>query len=79
MAEKKKPYQRFQELARQATTSSNPARSDGNGETFLVEEAITICLSTELRRAVEQQAVADRTTPTEIIEEALRRYLELPR
>ena len=38
-----------------------------------------IRLRPDVRRALVHQAVVDSTTPTEIIEEALRRYLEIPR
>ena len=79
MAEKKKAYQRFAELARQATAASIPAEPDTIGEESLAGEAIMIRLSPETRRALVHQAVTDSTTPTEIIEEALRRYLEIPR
>jgi hypothetical protein len=79
MAEKKKAYGRFQELARQATAASMPAEADTIGEGSPAGEAIRIRLGPEVRRALEQQAAAERTTPTAIIEEALRRYLETPR
>lgn len=79
MAEKKKKaYQRFEELARQATASI-PAEADTIGKGSTTEEAIMIRLSPEVRRALEQQAAADSTTPSEVIEEALRRWLEIPR
>ena len=79
MAEKKKAYQRFQELANQVTAASVPAEADTSGEEYPAGEAMTIRLRPEVRRALEQRAVADSTTPTEIIEEALRRHLEIPR
>jgi hypothetical protein len=79
MAEKRKAYRRFEELARQATAGSNPAEADTIAEESPAGEAITIRLSPEVRRALQQQAAADSTTPKEIIEEALRRYLEIPR
>ena len=79
MAEKKKAYQRFEELTRQATAASIPAEADTIGEGSPAGEAIMVRLSPEVRRALEQQAAADSTTPSEIIEEALRRYLEIPR
>ena len=79
MAEKKKAYQRFQDLAKQVTAGSTPAQADTGGEESHAGETIRIRLRPEVRRALEQQASSDSTTPTEIIEEALRRYLELPR
>ena len=79
MAEKKKVYQRFQDLAKQATAASIPVEADTIGEESDTGEAIRIHLSPEVRRALARQAAADSTSPTEIIEEALRRYLELPR
>lgn len=79
MAEKKKAYQRFQDLARQATATSIPVETDTSGEESDTGEAIRIRLSPEVRRALAQRAVADSTTPTAIIETVLRRYLEIPR
>ena len=79
MAEKKKAYQRFQDLAKQATAAPIPVEANTIGKESDTGEAIRIRLSPEVRRALEQRAVAHSTTPTEIIEEALRRYLELPR
>ena len=77
MAEKKKAYQRFQDLAKQATAASIPVEADTIGEESDTGEAISIRLSPEVRRALAQQAAVDSTTPTEIIEEALRRFLEI--
>lgn len=79
MAEKKKAYRRFEELARQATAASIPAEADTTGKKSPAADAIMIRLSQEVRRALEQQAAAGDTTPSEIIEAALRRYLEIPR
>ena len=85
MAEKKKAYRRFEELTRQATASTPDAAEQGRG----VEEghggvgpppadALPIRLSPEVRRALEQRAAADNTTPSAIVEAALRHHLELP-
>ena len=78
MAEKKKAYQRFEELTRQATAPI-AAEDEGTGTGSPPAEALPIRLSPEVRRALERQAAADNTTPSEIVEEALRRYLEIPR
>jgi hypothetical protein len=91
MAEKKKAYRRFEELTRQATAPMGAEderdrdlmnrrhRSGTTGMGSPSAEAVPIRLSPEVRRALEQQAVADNTTPSEIVEEALRRWLEIPR
>jgi Ribbon-helix-helix protein, copG family len=91
MAEKKKAYRRFEELTRQATApmaaeaerdrgSMNLRRRSGwTGMGPPPAEAFPIRLSPQVRRALEQHAAADNTTPSEIVEEALRRYLEIPR
>jgi hypothetical protein len=91
MAEKKKAYRRFEELTRQATAPKpaeaegdrglmNPRdRSGGTGMGSPPAEALPIWLSPEVRRALEQHAAAEGTTPSEIVQEALRRYLERPR
>jgi regulator of protease activity HflC (stomatin/prohibitin superfamily) len=79
MAEKrKKAYQRFAELTGQATAPI-PAEADAAGIEHSSAEAITIRLRPEVRRALVRRVNADNTTPSEIIEEALRRYLEIPR
>ena len=70
---KKKAYRRFQELTRQATA---PMAAEAEQDRA---EALQIRLSPEVRRALEQQAAADNTTPSEIVEEALRGWLEIPR
>jgi hypothetical protein len=40
-------------------------------------DAFPVRLAPELRRALEQRAAADQTTASEIVRQALRRYLEL--
>ena len=86
MAEKKKAYRRFEELTRQATApTAAEAEHDRDlmtGDTGMGSppaEALPIRLSPEVRRALEQHAAAENTTPSEIVQEALRRYLEIPR
>ncbi len=91
MAEKRKAYRRFEELTRQATA---PMAADAERDRGVMEpgasqrgfrhgspqaEALPIQLSAEVRRALEQHAAAHNTTPSEIVQEALRRYLEIPR
>ena len=76
MAEKKKAYRRFEELTKQATA---PTPREGTGPLSAPEEPLSIWLSPKVRRALEDQAAADDTTPSEIVEEALRRYLKAPR
>jgi ribbon-helix-helix CopG family protein len=80
MAEKKKAYQRFGELIRQETapTPAEAERDGGTGMGSLPADAIPIRLSLEVRRALEQHAAAEGTTPSEIVQEALRRYLKNP-
>ncbi len=90
MADKKKAYRRFVELTRQATDpmaaevedpgSVDLGRHSGASVVgFAPAEAPPIRLSPELRRALEQRAVADNTTPSDIVHEALRRYLDIAR
>ncbi len=76
MAEKKKAYQRFGELTRQATA---PTAQEDTGPVSAPTEALSIRLSPEVRRALEERADADNTTPSEIVEEVLRRYLKISR
>jgi ribbon-helix-helix CopG family protein len=70
MAEKKKAYQRFGELIRQETAPT-PAEAEPDRV-----DAIEIRLSPEVRRALEQHAAAEGATPSDIVQEALRRYLQ---
>jgi hypothetical protein len=74
VAEKKKAYRRFEELTRRAlapdSAAAEPASASG-----APAEPLPISLSMEVRRALEQHAAAKETTPSEIVEEALRRYL----
>lgn len=72
MAEKKKAYRRFEELTRRAM---EPTSVDAEPESMAPAEPLPISLSPEVRRALEQHAAAKHTTPSEIVEQALRRYL----
>ena len=76
MAEKKKAYRRFEELTKQATA---PTPQEGTGPVSAPEEPLSIWLSPKVRRALEDQAATDNTSPSGIVEEALRRYLKAPR
>jgi hypothetical protein len=80
MAERKKAYQRFGELIKQETAPT-PAEAERDRDPIgsPPTDAIQIRLVPELRRALEQRAAAEGTTPSEIVQEALRRYLEGPR
>jgi hypothetical protein len=78
---KKKAYQRFGDLTRRAMEA--PTAADEAGDGGADEDAdlgayagpFSIQLDPELRRDLEQRAAATRKTPSEILEEALRRYL----
>jgi hypothetical protein len=72
MAGKKKAYQRFEELTRQATA---PIAEDEQDLGSPAPEPLPVWLSPELRRALEQHAAAEGSTPSELVEVALRRYL----
>ena len=81
MAEKKRAYRRFEEMIGKATAPMHPeAEGDRNSDLgSLAAEALSIRLSPDVRRALEQRAAADDTTPSEIVQAALCRYLEVPR
>lgn len=83
MADKKKAYRRFEELTRKAMdpTAAEAEPDPGlakHGTWSFSAEALSIQLSPEVRRALEQHAAANNTTPSEIVQDALRRYLEIP-
>jgi Ribbon-helix-helix protein, copG family len=84
MTEKKKAYRRFEELARRATAPMTAEAERDRGGSGVTDtrspsaESVPILLSPEVRRALEQHAAAENTTPSEIVEEALRRYLDTP-
>jgi hypothetical protein len=77
VAEKKKAYQRFAELAGKATART-PAAPDAAAPESSPADTITIRLQPEVRRALVRKVAADKATPSEVVEEALRRYLEIP-
>jgi hypothetical protein len=88
MAEKKKAYRRWVELTEQATAPL-AAEAEGRDSTKLRRprgrpsigsapgEALPVRLEPELRQALDERAAAGNTTPTEIVREALHRYLEV--
>ena len=90
MAKKKKAYRRFEELTKRAMaagsaeTERDRAAEEvepgaGPGPEFLLTEPLSISLSSEVRRALELRAGADNVTESEIVDTALRRYLEIRR
>jgi len=88
---KKKAYRRFEELTKRAMApGSADAQRDraaedlepGAGEAgpgSRLTEMLPISLSPEVCHALELRATAEKTTPSEIVEAALRRYLEIRR
>jgi hypothetical protein len=81
MADKKKAYRRFEQLTRRAmapaAAENEPDAAVSNA--WMAGPPLPIRLSPEVRQALEQQAAASDTTPSEIVEDALRRYLAMPR
>jgi len=89
MGEKKKAYRRFVELTQQVTDPFAAEADRGRDSTKLrgprwgpgmgsaPTEAFPVHLEPELRRALEERAAASNTTPSEVVREALRRYLEV--
>ena len=76
---KKKAFQRFGELTRQATAPAAPAEPEATGEESPPVEELTIQLHPRVSRALKQRAAISRSTPSELVEAALRRYLDLSR
>jgi hypothetical protein len=83
MAEKKKPYRRFEELTKKAIA---PAGAAGGGQGSVdpqlggespPETELSIWLSPAVRRALLERAATNNTTASKIVEEALRRHLPL--
>ncbi|HEV3364448.1 MAG TPA: ribbon-helix-helix protein, CopG family [Acidimicrobiia bacterium] len=74
MAEKKKAYRRFEELTKRAMAPTS-VDAEPDFESIAPPEPLRISLSREVRQALEQHAAAKERTPSEIVEEALRRYL----
>ena len=90
MANKKKAYRRFEELTKRARapgSEAEPAPDSTNQQAGGGDDAAgsppaeeySILLSAEVRRALELRAAADKTTPSQVAEEALRRHLEMTR
>jgi hypothetical protein len=81
MADKKKAYRRFEQLTRKAMTPA-AAESEPDPRTanaWMAAPPLSIRLSPEVRQALEQHAASSDTTPSEVVEDALRRYLAIPR
>jgi hypothetical protein len=81
MADKKKAYRRFEQLTRRAMA---PAAAEGEPDpatahAWMAAPPLPIRLSPEVRHALERHVVASDATPSEIVEDALRRYLAIPR
>jgi hypothetical protein len=76
MAEKKKPYERFEELTKRATapTGAEARRGLGADEGSPPEQELAVWLSPEIRRALLERAATENTTASRIVEEALRRH-----
>jgi len=75
---KKKAFQRFGELTRQAT-GPLPADAEPVGEDPPPAEEFTIRLHPRVSRVLKQRAAISNSTPSEVVEAALRRYLDLSR
>ena len=75
MAEKKKPYQRFEELTKQAMARAGAEAEPGQDPSSAPEQELSIWLSPQVRRALLERAAAENTTASKIVEEALRRHL----
>jgi hypothetical protein len=73
MAEKKKPYQRFEELTKRAIAPTGVEAEPGQDSA--PEQELSIWLSPKARRALLERAAAENTTASKIVEDALRRYL----
>lgn len=91
MRQKKKAYRRFEELTKRAMAPGSAEAERGRagadrepdggdaGPGSALTEMLPISLSPEVCRALELRATADHTTPSEIVEAALRRHLEIRR
>lgn len=89
MGEKKKSYRRWMELTQRVTAPFAAEAERGRGSTNLrgprgrpsmgsaPSEAYSVRLEPELRQSLEERAAASNTTPSEVIREAVRRYLEI--
>jgi hypothetical protein len=77
---RKKAYQHFERLTKQATASAPAGVEPDHGSvdgaaTGLADETLPVRLSPDVRRALEHRAAAEGTTPAQLIEAAVRRYL----
>jgi hypothetical protein len=91
MGQKKKAYRRFEELTKRAmapgSAEAEPDRAatdpqpgaEGAGSGSAPAEELPVWLSPAVHRALLLRAAADNTTASAIVEESLRRYLEMPR
>jgi len=81
MADKKKAYRRFEQLTRRAMTptAAENEPDPGTANPWMAAPPLPIRLSPEVRQALEQRVAASAATPSEIVEDALRRYLEMGR
>jgi hypothetical protein len=84
MAERKKPYRRFEELTKKAIAPAGAGAEGGQGSTdpqhggeSPPETELSIWLSPAVRRALLERAATNNTTASKIVEEALRRHLPL--
>ena len=78
MAEKKKAYKRFGELTQRAMGPVRAEAERGDAGPSPAEE-FAIRLNPEVARALEESAAERNTTPSEVVEEALRRFLNVRR
>ena len=68
------------EVRREPSTTSTYSRHDGGGRPAMGSgpaEVVPVRLDPELKAAVEARAEADHTTTSDVIREALRRFLEV--
>jgi len=77
---RKKAYQHFERLTKQATASApagvEPDQGSVDGAaTGPADETLPVRLSPDLRRALEHRAAVEGATLSQIVEAALRRYL----
>ena len=91
MGQKKKAYRRFEELTKRAMApgsadaerdraAEDPEPGAGDaGPASRLTEMLPISLSPEVCHALELRATAENTTPSDIVEAALRRHLEIRR
>ena len=78
MAAKKKAYERFGELTQRAVAPT-PVEPEAPAVAPSATEEITILLHPEVARALEENALERNITPSEVVEEALRRLFNIRR